>query len=201
MAEHHAREAITSHAFHGNRVEFCAAVELLACLAECKGDSLDAARLFGAISARRVAMDSPLRVPFAPIVDNSIARVEMKLDPAQLIEAKENGSLLHDDELLAFIDRTHGRRGRPSLGWESLTPTELQVAGLVREGLSNREIAQRLLMGTETVKTHVSHIFTRLDITKRSQLATIAATIATTNATTNGTSIATNNGTRRENTS
>ena len=57
---------------------------------------------------------------------------------------------------------------------ESLTPTELQVVRLVREGLSNREIAQRLLMGAETVKTHVSHIFTKLDVTKRSQLAAIA---------------------------
>ena len=173
LAERHARDAIASHAVHGNRVEFCGAGELLACVAESKGDNLDAARLFGATSQRRVSMESPIRAPFGPIVSQTIARVQAKLGPAYA-EACDNGSLLNDEDLLAFIDRTHGSRGRPSLGYESLTPTELQVARLVRDGLSNREIAQRLLMGAETVKTHVSHIFTKLDVTKRSQLAAIA---------------------------
>jgi predicted ATPase/DNA-binding CsgD family transcriptional regulator len=174
VAETHARDAIASQALHGNRVEFCGAVELLACIGEARGDALDAARLFGATSARRLTMESPIRVPFAPIVADAIARTRAKLGSAPFAAATDTGASLTDDDLLPFIDRTHGSRSRPSFGWESLTPTELQVAGLVREGLSNREIAQRLLMGTETVKTHVSHIFTKLDISKRAQLAAIA---------------------------
>jgi DNA-binding CsgD family transcriptional regulator len=177
VAEKHARDAIASHTLHGNRVEFCGAVELLACVAEACGDTLDATRLLRATSVRRLTMESPIRVPFLPIVSATVARMQTTLGPSPYAEASESGSTLNDDDLLAFIDRTHGSRGRPSLGWESLTPTELQVAGLVRQGLSNREIAQRLLMGTETVKTHVSHIFTKLDVTKRTQLATIAAAI------------------------
>jgi predicted ATPase/class 3 adenylate cyclase/DNA-binding CsgD family transcriptional regulator len=177
VAEQLARDAIASHALHGNRVEFCGAVELLTCVAEARGDTLDAARLFGATSARRRIMESPIRVPFAPIVADTIARIRTKLGSAPFAEACESGSTLNDDDLLAFIDRTHGSRGRPSLGWESLTPTELQVAGLVRDGLSNRDIAKRLLMGTETVKTHVSHIFIKLDVSKRTQLAAIAIRI------------------------
>jgi DNA-binding CsgD family transcriptional regulator len=64
-------------------------------------------------------------------------------------------------------------RNRPTIGWDSLTPTELHVADLVCEGLTNREIAARLSMGAETVKTHISHIFSKLGISKRSQLAVI----------------------------
>ena len=73
------------------------------------------------------------------------------------------------------MERTRGQRGRPSIGWDSLTPTELHVALLVREGLTNKQIAERLFMGAETVKTHVSHTFAKLDIAKRSQLAAIAS--------------------------
>lgn len=67
-----------------------------------------------------------------------------------------------------------GRRGtrrRPRWGWASLTPTESTVAGLVAEGLSNPQIADRLYVSRRTVQTHVSHIFTKLQITSRAQLA------------------------------
>ncbi len=65
LAEQHARNAIASHARYGNRVEFCGAVELLACVAEIRGDALDAARLFGSnlVASRRhgIAASSPVR--------------------------------------------------------------------------------------------------------------------------------------------
>ena len=72
------------------------------------------------------------------------------------------------------------RRTRPGLvdaasvhdtGWESLTPTELQVAELVAEGQTNPQIAQHLLMGRATVKTHLEHVFTKLGVKSRAELA------------------------------
>ena len=68
-----------------------------------------------------------------------------------------------------------GARGRPAQGWESLTPTEGTVADLVAEGLSNPQIAERLFISRRTVQTHVGHIFTKLDIGSRAQLAALAA--------------------------
>jgi DNA-binding CsgD family transcriptional regulator/tetratricopeptide (TPR) repeat protein len=71
-----------------------------------------------------------------------------------------------------------GRRGarqRPQQGWESLTPTEITVAGLVGQGLSNPQIAERLFVSRRTVQTHVAHIFTKLDIGARAQLAALVA--------------------------
>jgi DNA-binding CsgD family transcriptional regulator len=49
------------------------------------------------------------------------------------------------------------------------------VVGHVAGGRSNPEIAEALLMGRTTVKTHLAHIFTKLDITSRAELAAEAA--------------------------
>lgn len=68
-----------------------------------------------------------------------------------------------------------GPRGRPKHGWPSLTETELTVAGLVAEGLSNPQIGERLYVSRRTVQTHLAHIFAKLDITSRAQLAVQAA--------------------------
>lgn len=67
-----------------------------------------------------------------------------------------------------------GTRGRPKLGWESLTPTELRVAGLVSKGLTNRSIGQEMFISPRTVETHVSHLFAKLDVASRSELAAVA---------------------------
>ena len=64
-----------------------------------------------------------------------------------------------------------GRRGRPSIGWPSLTSTERTVADLVAEGLSNPQIGERLYISRRTVQSHLAHIFTKLDISSRVQLA------------------------------
>ncbi len=62
-------------------------------------------------------------------------------------------------------------RGRPAFGWASLTPTEETVARLVAEGLSNPQIGDRLYVSRRTVQTHLTHVFGKLGVTSRSQLA------------------------------
>ena len=64
---------------------------------------------------------------------------------------------------------------RPALGWDSLTDTERRVADLVAQGLSNRQVANRVFLSTHTVAFHLRHIFWKLGITSRVQLARIAA--------------------------
>jgi DNA-binding NarL/FixJ family response regulator len=51
-----------------------------------------------------------------------------------------------------------------------LTEQELQIAQLAAEGLSNREIGQRLFISHRTVSTHLYRIFPKLGITARSEL-------------------------------
>ena len=78
--------------------------------------------------------------------------------------------------------RAHGiRRGPLSKhrqarsGWDSLTPTEVKVANLVEGGLSNPEIAAKLLLSRRTVATHVSHILRKLGVHSRIDIAREAA--------------------------
>ena len=65
-----------------------------------------------------------------------------------------------------------GSRGRPRHGWAALTDTERAVVALVAEGLSNPQIAERLFLSRHTVHTHVSHIFAKLGVNSRVELAT-----------------------------
>jgi DNA-binding CsgD family transcriptional regulator len=54
---------------------------------------------------------------------------------------------------------------------DELTPQEVQVAGLVAEGLTNREIAARLFLSPKTIETHIRHAFQKLGVRSRTELA------------------------------
>jgi DNA-binding CsgD family transcriptional regulator len=69
----------------------------------------------------------------------------------------------------------HAKHRRARSGWDSLTPTEIKIASFVEEGLSNPEIAAKLLLSRRTVATHVSHILKKLDVHSRTDIAREAA--------------------------
>ena len=71
-------------------------------------------------------------------------------------------------ELAVLGDRS---RPRPTASRTELTPQERNVARLVALGRSNREIAEHLFVTSNTVETHLRHIFQKLDLTSRTQLA------------------------------
>jgi DNA-binding NarL/FixJ family response regulator len=61
-------------------------------------------------------------------------------------------------------------RRRIPEAWAELTPQELQIAQLAAQGLSNKEIGERLYLSRRTVGTHLYHLFPKLGITSRNQL-------------------------------
>ncbi|MFI1397240.1 response regulator [Streptomyces sp. NPDC020681] len=75
-----------------------------------------------------------------------------------------------------LISEFAGRSPRPdpSPRLNALTEREREVMGLVGAGLSNDEIAQRLVLSPATAKTHVSRIMTKLDVRDRAQLVILA---------------------------
>jgi DNA-binding CsgD family transcriptional regulator len=81
------------------------------------------------------------------------------------------GRALALSDAVGWIRRGRGERKRPASGWDSLTPTELRVVALVAEGLTNPEIGERMFISRATVKVHLSHIFAKLDVATRSELA------------------------------
>ncbi len=61
------------------------------------------------------------------------------------------------------------------VGWNSLTPTETKIAGMVAGGMSNPQIAEQLVLSPRTVGTHVSHILAKLGVRSRIDIAREAA--------------------------
>lgn len=100
-----------------------------------------------------------------PLLEQAIAIYE-RLDAAR--------DLARADAILrrAGVQRgVRGPRNRPQFGWQSLTPTERTVVALVADGLSNPQIGERLFISRRTVQTHLAHVFAKLGISSRAQLA------------------------------
>jgi len=87
----------------------------------------------------------------------------------------DEGAALSTTEAIAYAQRGRGERKRPSSGWASLTPAELDVVRLVSEGLGNKDIAARLFVSPRTVQSHLTRVYTKLGLTSRVQLAQEAA--------------------------
>jgi DNA-binding NarL/FixJ family response regulator len=99
--------------------------------------------------------------------------------PGKLIEAIEvvagGEALLHPRVTRRLIERFAALPGqRPAVPDDGLTGRELDVLLAVAQGLSNQEIAAQLHLGYGTVKTHVSHLLTKLDCRDRAQLVMYA---------------------------
>lgn len=69
---------------------------------------------------------------------------------------------------------TRRRRVRATSGWESLTETERKVVALVAQRLSNPEVADRLFISRHTVESHLKHIYRKLGLSSRLELAAVA---------------------------
>ncbi|MEU5906765.1 response regulator transcription factor [Micromonospora sp. NPDC047467] len=100
--------------------------------------------------------------------------------PAQLlhgIRTVASGASLLAPEVTRQLVGRYAERIRPAgsaVDDVGLTPRELEVLRLVATGLSNGEIAARLVISQETVKTHVSRILTKLDLRDRVQAVVYA---------------------------
>ena len=142
----------------------------------------DAARLLAAAQryddASRPLMTAKALEAAADEFIRADDRTEARAAFTRAVEAYNSLGAAGDVARLQAAFRAHGiRRGphskhrRAHSGWDSLTPTEIKVAAFVGEGLSNPEIAARLLLSRRTVATHVSHILKKLEVNSRTDIA------------------------------
>jgi two-component system nitrate/nitrite response regulator NarL len=83
---------------------------------------------------------------------------------------------LHSTGLKKMHGSTPTRRRLPADKQSSLTRRERQIARVVAEGATNKEIGRRLRMAEGTVKVHLHHIYCKLGIANRTALAVLAHT-------------------------
>jgi DNA-binding CsgD family transcriptional regulator len=152
--------------------------DILDCLAhlatEC-GAHHQAARLFGASDTARQRMGVVGFEVHKADRDGAIVALRKALGDTAFDAVWTEGAALSTDEAIAYAQRGRGGRKRPTSGWGSLTSAELDVVRLVSEGLASKDIATRLFVSPRTVQTHLTHVYAKLGLTSRVQLAKEAA--------------------------
>ncbi|MCP9488749.1 MAG: AAA family ATPase [Solirubrobacteraceae bacterium MAG38_C4-C5] len=110
----------------------------------------------------------------------SVAWADAALAGFERLGAVRDAARAHAALRAAGVRRgRRGPRARGQTGWEALTPSEARVAALVAEGLSNPQVADRLVISRRTVSTHVSHILAKLELRSRLELVAQVARGAT----------------------
>jgi predicted ATPase/DNA-binding CsgD family transcriptional regulator len=170
LARHHALAHLDACAEGGHTTYLPACLDALAEVATGLHRHVDAVRLLAAAERVRAQIGT-IRVPPE---DRHWAGIDRRLRDAlpdrAYAAARAEGARLTIDDALEWARRARGPRRRPPAGWASLTPTEARVLELATDGLSNRQIAERMFVSPETVKTHLAHIFKKVDVHNRAEL-------------------------------
>ncbi|OBB99388.1 LuxR C-terminal-related transcriptional regulator [Mycobacterium sp. 852002-40037_SCH5390672] len=171
QAEHDAHDALASVP-EGFAYPFIP--DILECLGTLAGEAdshREAARLFGAAAAIRQRIGAVRFKVWDADYEASVAALREAMGDDDFDVAWAEGAALSTEEAIAYAQRGRGQRKRPATGWASLTPTERDVVRLVSQGLANNDIATRLFVSPRTVQTHLTHVYTKLGLSSRVQLA------------------------------
>jgi DNA-binding CsgD family transcriptional regulator len=175
QADRDAHDALATAAGTGAYAAAPDTLECLAILAVVAGSHREAARLFGAADAIRQRGGLVRFKIFDAFFEFPVAALRDAMGEKDFKSAWAEGAALSPNEAIAYAQRRRGERKRPASGWASLTPTERDVVRLVSEGLANNDIATRLFVSPRTVQTHLTHVYSKLGLTSRVQLAQEAA--------------------------
>ncbi len=118
-------------------------------------------------------MDDPVTVARAVSGGARGYLVHDQVEQEQIVEAvlgtASGLSFLSPSAAAALVDRLQGRPAPGPSGSGELTPREREVMELIAGGLTNQEIAARLVISGKTVKNHVHHVYKRLKVAGREQ--------------------------------
>jgi predicted ATPase/DNA-binding CsgD family transcriptional regulator len=173
LAETHALEGATCKHALDDRAGLQALLETLAWMAAERGAHQRAATLFGC--AQRVRQSSAIQFQegFRQQHDRSMALVLRGLGKRVFDSTYGRGLAMTIDDAIAFaVDeklppRPVAVKARTRI---SLTRRELEIARMIADDMSNREIASQLFLSERTVETHVTHMFDKLGLNSRVQL-------------------------------
>jgi DNA-binding CsgD family transcriptional regulator len=176
QAEDLARRSLAARHEYSDPTTIADSLELVAALLLRAERAAESARLVGAAEMARAAVGGRRLVIYDAEYEDMLSRLAATMTPQDVEEALAAGRAMSLDEAVAYAQRGRGERKRPSSGWGSLTPTELDVVHLVADGLANKEIAEKLFMSPRTVQAHLTHVYAKLGFNSRVQLAMKAGT-------------------------
>ena len=162
----------------GDQVGTALCLDALAWIAASRGQAARAAGLLGAAAAARNAIPATLPEPLAPHREAAVSRARAALGEASFTGHFARGQAMPVARAVGMALREPAPAGTGSPAGAAparLTRREREVAGLIAGGLSNREIAARMVISARTVETHVQHIMDKLGFTSRAQIAAWAA--------------------------
>ena len=160
---------------YGDRVGAAAALETIADLTVARGEPERSLRLLAA--SQRFHTDSGIvRFPWqADRFDRACSAARAALDDTGAAACWDAGDELSLADAIAYARRGRGERQRPQIGWASLTPMERDIVRQVAKGHTNAEIGERLFISVNTVKKHLSHVYAKVGLDRRADLAAEAA--------------------------
>jgi DNA-binding CsgD family transcriptional regulator len=175
----HAREVLRLKEPFGDRLGMAMCLEVLAWSAGAEQRHEDAARLLGAVGAALDSVGGGLFRTLQEGHDDCVARTRTALgQPPYARLVSEGAGLRFEDAVALALGRRSGLRAGPvpaapipSSRSVRLTRREAEVAHLVAEGLTDREIGERLVLATRTAEGHVQQALRKLGFSSRQQLA------------------------------
>ncbi|MFD9615590.1 LuxR C-terminal-related transcriptional regulator, partial [Streptomyces sp. NPDC059083] len=147
-------------------------LEVLAWLAAGTDDQRSAALMGAAANMMQTAPGAAIYFPQMVEAHLDCERaVRRALGEARFDAAWRRGHAMRINAVVAYALNEEQPAATPSAGGTTLTKRERQVADLVAEGLTNKQIASRLVISQRTADAHVEHILTKLGFTSRAQIA------------------------------
>jgi len=153
------------------RNDIAVTLEALAWVAAELGRARQAACLIGAANALLSTVSAVLSPHHRPAHDRCMASIQRALTPSEFDAAFKEGSRLSEGAAVEFAVAAVEAPASTKVAKPLLSARERLVAGLVAQGLSNREIAGRLVISERTAESHIEHIRNKLGFHSRSQVA------------------------------
>ena len=162
-------------------------LEGLACDAGARGEAERAARLFGAAQALREATGVPLEPAMHALAEPYLVGARSQLDESAWTAAWEEGRAMSMEAAFEYAlseeePSTITSSAAPTEQLSTpvsehpagLTPREVEVLGLVAEGLTNPQVAQRLFLSPRTVQRHLNSVYRKLGVSSRTAATHLA---------------------------
>ena len=162
----------------GDQIGSAMCIEALAWIAASQRRPGRAAILLGAAASAREAIPASLPAPLGPHHEAAYATADRLLGEAVFAAELAKGRALSPSRRISAALEEPAKAGLAAGTQDRgirLTAREAEVATLVADGLSNKQVALRMVISPRTVETHVQHIMDKLGFTARSQIAAWSA--------------------------